>query len=83
MEDEKEEVDDVKIEVERREDVLLRVEGVLVAASHHQLRVEYDVAWEEKGADGGVHDRQDLVADKDTDNADDHEAEEANLKRQF
>jgi len=80
LKDEEEEVNDVKIEVERCKDVLLRVEGVLVAASHHQLRVEDDVAREDEGADGSVDNRQDLVADKDADNADNHEAEETDLK---
>lgn len=47
-EDEEEEVDDVEVEVERREDVLLGRDRVLVLPAHHELSVEDDVLQRER-----------------------------------
>ena len=49
-----EEVDDVQVEVEGREDVLLRTEGVLVFAAQHDLGVVDQVEGEDEAANSGV-----------------------------
>jgi hypothetical protein len=51
----------------------------LVLSAHHHLGVHDDVDGEEDGADGRVHDRQDLAPHEDGDDADDQEAEEDGL----
>ena len=53
-EDVHEEVDDVEIDVESSEDVLLRTEGVLVLAPHHQLGVIHDVQGEDEGTNRSI-----------------------------
>lgn len=64
-----EDVDDVEIEIERREDVLLRRDGVLMFAAHHELDIEDQVAAEDEGADRCVHHAEHLVREDDWDDS--------------
>lgn len=61
-EDVQEDVDDVKVQVQRCEDVLLGGEAVLVLATHHELSVVHEIEGEEKRSQRRVHQREYVVA---------------------
>lgn len=53
--DEHEEIHNVQVEVQRREDVLLRRYGNLMLPTKDELRVEHQVEGEEESTKAGVH----------------------------
>lgn len=67
--DVEEDVDDIEVQVQRRKDVFLGGDGVLVVTSHHELRVVDEVDGEDKRPARGVHQRHDPAGEEDGDEA--------------
>lgn len=76
-----EEVHNIKVKVERSEDVLLGRDGQFVVASDHELGVEDQVEWEEKRPETSVDDVEHPVVHDGRDDAEGDENEEQHVEQ--